>query len=58
MGKEKLSEGPAQTAHARVSVAVMWERLEALEAVADDPARVKKWVKAVWLELGKCQAVV
>jgi hypothetical protein len=35
----------------------MWKRLEALEVVADDPAKVKKWGEGAWLELQKCQVV-
>lgn len=57
MEKGKLSEGPPNTAHIRVSLAVMWKRLEALDAIVNDPAKVKKWSDQTWRALDKCQVV-
>lgn len=43
-------------ANAKISVAALWEHLEALEAIADDPAKVKAWAEKIHDELGKCEA--
>jgi hypothetical protein len=40
---------------AKVSVAAMNEHLKALDAIADDPAKVKAWGEKLRDELGKCQ---
>jgi hypothetical protein len=51
----KLNDYEPGLANAKVSVAAMWKRLEALESVAEDPVKVKAWAKQVWNELGKCE---
>ncbi len=59
--KKNLSDLPRlntydpKYANAKVSVQAMWKHLEALEAIADDPAKVKAWGEGVWLELQKCE---
>jgi hypothetical protein len=58
--QEKVSElgqGPPDTVHARVSVAVAFKRLEALDAIAAQPAKVRKWSQQFWLELQSCRVV-
>jgi hypothetical protein len=52
---EKLNNYDALLANVKVSCIGMWEHLEALKAVADDPAKVKEWCEVVWLELQKCK---
>jgi len=54
MENAKLREGPPQTAHVRVSMVVIWRRLAALEALADNPAEVKKWSDQTRRELNNC----
>jgi hypothetical protein len=54
---EKLNNYDPKYVNAKVSTAAMIERLDALEALADNPAKVKAWVKAVWKELMKCEVV-
>jgi hypothetical protein len=54
MENAKLREGPPQTSHLRVSMVVMWRRLAALEALADNPAEIKIWSEQTRRELNKC----
>jgi hypothetical protein len=42
----------------KVSLAAMFERLQALDTVADNPAKVKAWGERVWKELGNCEVVI
>lgn len=52
---EKLSNYDPKYANVKISMVAMMEQLEALEAMANDPAKVKKWRNRVWMELQKCQ---
>lgn len=52
-----LSTPTPGLANAKVPVAALWKHLEDLEAVADDPAKVREWAGKVHDELGKCKAV-
>jgi len=62
--KISLAKGPGGTIHARVSVVAVWQKLEALDALANetlsrgvrvDPAKVKEWREQFWRELGGCK---
>ncbi len=53
----KLSTYAPQSANVKVSVAAMWKHLEALDAVTNDPAKVKAWGEKVWRELQGCEVV-
>jgi len=56
----KLGQGPPDTVHARVSMAVAWERLEALDALAVgvNAAKIKEWSEQFWLELQECRIAI
>lgn len=55
-GPQKISDCRPDLANAKVSVVAMWEHLNTLNEVADDPAKVKKWGRQIWKELSECKA--
>jgi hypothetical protein len=61
--KISLKKGPAGTAHRRVSVVGVWQKLEVLKALAAEaesqgvpgfPEKICEWAEDFWGELGKC----
>ncbi len=58
MAELNLKQGPPNTAHARVSALAVYEKLETLDARADNPVEVRKWSERFWLELQECRVVV
>jgi hypothetical protein len=60
-----LKKGPGGTAHVRVSMVGVWQKLEALKALADQattqgvpvsPEKICEWADQFWQELGECNA--
>ena len=60
-----LKKGPAGTAHLRLSAVGVWQKLEALKALADQaksqgvpvfPEKICEWAEQFWQELGECRA--
>ncbi len=51
----KLSDYTPDLANAKISVAALWECLEDLETMADDPVKVKKWIKKIHAQILKCR---
>lgn len=54
----KLNFYDSQYANAKVAMAPFWKHLEALDAVANDPDKVKAWGENLWSELAKCQVCI
>ena len=55
MSSPKLNDYTPGLATAKVSVAALWCHLEALEAIANDPAKVKNWGEKIFKEIQACQ---
>lgn len=56
MAEVSLKEGPEGTAYAQVCALAVWQKLEALDALANHPAKVREWSERFWLELQECRA--
>ncbi len=63
--KISLAKGPAGTAHVRISVVGVWQKLEALSAMVAraaiqggsvSPQEICEWREQFWQELGECKA--
>ncbi len=42
-------------ANVRISVANLWKQIKALDAVADDPVKVREWSEKFFDQIGKCE---
>jgi hypothetical protein len=53
----KLNDYSPESINVKISMGAMVKRLKALEALADDPGQVKKWINRTWQEAMKCEIV-
>jgi hypothetical protein len=51
----KLSAYEPGIANAKISIVSLWKHIEALDAIANDPAKVKEWAVKIHDEIQQCQ---